>query len=255
MPSTRHSPGLPAFGMRCCPERIDQIIHCIFRGKLPLGIESARFRRSQTKPPVVPWLARGPVLALVALVVGAGPPKAAEIDFGALTPSPGGSAHTVAADKGLVCNNGETFTANGSTFVATGYSNAFTTATALSWKPENPPVTTSPNNPFNESGLGENATGAGTACTDTSAATDCEITGRASVAIVSNHPITDVIIGSVQTGENFQVYTGSSISNLTKFGGAAGSAGRSAIRREYSVIAAPYFCCFEYTDARAEWTA
>jgi hypothetical protein len=168
-------------------------------------------------PPIVYRFARGTALGLFILLVGAGSANAVEIDFGTLTPSPGGCTHS-GSNAGLVCNNNQTFTANGSTFVATGYSNAFTTATALTLKPETTPPGP-PDNSFDESGLGENATGAGTACTDTSAANDCEIAGTASVAVVSNHPITDVIVGSVQTGENFQVYTGSSVATLTKFGG------------------------------------
>jgi len=171
-------------------------------------------------PPIVYRLARGTALGLFTLLVGAGSAKAVEIDFGTLTPSPGGCTHS-GGDAGLVCNNNQTFTANGSTFVATGYSNAFTTATALTLKPETSPPGP-PDNSFDESGLGENATGAGTACTDTSVAVNCEIAGTASVAVVSNNPITDVIVGSVQAGppgENFQVYTGSSIGTLTKFGG------------------------------------
>lgn len=148
--------------------------------------------------------------------------KAAEIDFGTLAPSPGGCTHTVAADAGLVCNNNQTFTVSGNTFTATGYSNAFTTATALTLKPETMPPGP-PTNSFDESGLGENATGANTACTDTFQAVNCEIAGTTSVAVMSNNqPITDVIVGSVQAGppgENFQVYTGSTIGTLMPFGG------------------------------------
>ena len=162
-------------------------------------------------------MARGTALALFALLVGAGSANAVEIDFGTLTPSPGGCTHS-GADAGLVCNNNQTFTANSSTFVATGYSDAFKTATALTLKPETTPPGP-PNNSFDESGLGENATGAGTACTDTSVAVNCEIAGTASVAVMSNRPITDVIVGSVQTNENFELYIGSSIANLLPFGG------------------------------------
>lgn len=156
-------------------------------------------------------------LGFVALVAGAGSPKAAEINFGALVPSPGGCSHS-GSDSGLVCANGQTFTANGSTFTATGYSNAFTTPTALTLKPLMTPPGP-PDNILAESGLGENAAGPPSPCTDTSVATDCEIAGTASVAVVSNHAIDDAIIGSVQSGENFQFFTGSSLTTLTPFGG------------------------------------
>ena len=96
------------------------------------------------------------------LAAGIGSPQAAEIDFGALTPTGGlGACSHATGDEGLVCANSLSFTANGSTFTATGYANVvgttFTTATALTLKPENPPVTTTPNNAYDESGLGENA--------------------------------------------------------------------------------------------------
>ncbi len=140
-----------------------------------------------------------------------------EINFGALTPSPGGCTHT-SGDEGLVCANGQTFTANGSTFTATGYSNAFSTATALTLKPLTSPPGP-PTNSLGESGLGENQNSTG-ACTDVSNHIDCEIGGTASVAVVSNNaPITDVIIGSVQSGENFNFFTGPSVAGLTQLGG------------------------------------
>src|SRR5713101_8625055 len=75
------------------------------------------------------------VLAVISFGVGVGPAMAVEIDFGALTPSPGGCTHTNATDTGLVCANGQSFTANGSTFTASGFSNAFLTASALTFKP------------------------------------------------------------------------------------------------------------------------
>ena len=162
-------------------------------------------------------LGQATMLAAIALAVAAGSPKAAEIDFGALVPSPGGCSHS-GSDAGLVCANGQTFTANGSTFTATGYSNAFTTATALTLKPETTPPGP-PDNSLGESGLGENAAGPPSACTDTSVAVNCEIAGTAAVAVVSNHLIDDAIIGSAQAGENFQFFTGSSIATLAPFGG------------------------------------
>ena len=158
-------------------------------------------------------------LGFIVLVGGAGSPKAAEIeiDFGALVPSPGGCSHS-GSDSGLVCANGQTFAANGSIFTATGYSNAFTTPTALTLKPSTTPPGP-PINPLDESGLGENAAGPPSACTDAFVAANCEIAGTASVAVVSNNLINDAIIGSVQAGENFQFFIGSSIATLAPFGG------------------------------------
>ena len=160
------------------------------------------------------------VLGAIALAAAAGSAKAApvEIEFGTLSPSGLAGCTHASGDEGLVCANGQVFTANGSTFTATGYSNAFTTPTALTLKPQTSPPGP-PDNSFDEGGLGENATGPGTACTDTSVASDCEIAGTASVAVVSNNLITDIIFGSVQTGENFKFFTGSSVAGLTQLGG------------------------------------
>ena len=159
-------------------------------------------------------------LGFLMLLAGAGSSKAAEVttDLGALIPSPGGCSHTNSADSGLVCANSQTFTANGSTFTATGYSDAFTTPTALTLKPSTTPPGP-PINPLDESGLGENAAGPPSACTDAFVAANCEIAGTASVAVVSNNLINDAIIGSVQAGENFQFFIGSSIATLAPFGG------------------------------------
>lgn len=179
------------------------------------------------------WLARGTVLTLSILAAGIGSPQAAEIDFGALTPTGGlGACSHATGDEGLVCANSLSFTANGSTFTATGYANVvgttFTTTTALTLKPENPPVTTTPNNAYDESGLGENAiapTSPATACSDGPA---CEIGGTggtggtAAVLIQGTNPITDVIIGSVQTGENFKLFAGNTASTLTLIASGAG---------------------------------
>ena len=100
----------------------------------------------------------------------------------------------------------------------TGFSNAFTKATALTFKPETGGPLAPPSKAFDESGLGENASGPPSACSDTSVPVNCGIARSASNAIVSNHPITDVIVGSVQVGESFQLYTGATIATLAKFG-------------------------------------
>jgi PEP-CTERM motif len=147
------------------------------------------------------------VLAAIALAAAAGSAKATEIEFGALVPSPGGCTHS-GSDEGLVCSNSQTFTANGSTFTATGYSDTFATASALTLKPLTSPPGP-PTNGFDESGLGENATGAGTPCTDVSTPSDCEIGNGAAVTVTSNHPMDDVVIGSAQSGETAEIYIGS----------------------------------------------
>ncbi len=188
---------------------------------LPGGRRQPLTRRSKNRTRFLRGLAPATVLAAIALVVAAGSPKAAEIDFGALVPTPGGCTHS-GSDEGLVCANSQTFTANGSTFTATGFSNAFASPTALTLKPLTGSPLGPPFNSLGESGLGENAAGPPSACTDTSVATNCEIAGTASVAVVSNKVINDAIIGSVQTGENFKFYTGSSISSLTLFSSGVG---------------------------------
>ena len=149
------------------------------------------------------------------LAGGASSAKAdVEIDFGNLLPSVNTcAASAVGGDSGKVCANGLSFAANGSTFTATGFSNAFATPTALTLKPVTGSPLAPPNNGLDESGLGENAISTG-GCTDTSVAVNCEIAGTASVAVVSNHPITDVIIGSAQSGENFNVYIANSLAGL-----------------------------------------
>jgi hypothetical protein len=154
-------------------------------------------------------------LGIVTLVAGSGSSKADVItEFGALTPSPGGCTHS-GSDEGLVCANSQTFTANGSTFTATGFSNAFVTPSALTLKPLTSPPGP-PTNGFDESGLGENASGPPSACTDISSPADCEIGNGASVTVTSNHPMTDVVIGSAQTGETAAVFVNNG-SGLTLF--------------------------------------
>jgi hypothetical protein len=56
-------------------------------------------------------------------------------------------------------------------------------------------------------------------------ATNCEIAGKAAVVLVDNNtndPITDVIIGSVQAGENFIVYAGNTVAGLAQIATGAG---------------------------------
>lgn len=72
-------------------------------------------------------------------------------------------------------------------------------------------------------GSGRTLTGPGTACTDTSSPTVCEAGPDTSVLVTSNTPLTDVIIGSVQSdAERFEVFTSTSTSGApaTQLGGA-----------------------------------
>jgi PEP-CTERM motif len=178
------------------------------------------------------WMTPALALTFLTMIAGSGSPKAAEIDFGALTPTGFGGCSLHAGDAGFVCPNGISFSANGSTFTATGYAtvsagNVFTTATALTFKPETSPPGP-PTNGFDESGLGENATAPTNPATACSDGPTCEIGGpggtggTAAVLIQGNNPITDVIIGSVQSGENFKVYAGNTINTLALISTGAG---------------------------------
>lgn len=72
-----------------------------------------------------------------------------------------------------------------------------------------------PANSFAESGLGENTTGPGTPCSSS----DCAIDSPLGVAVVaSGAPMNDAVIGSVDAGDTFNFFTGSSIASLTFFG-------------------------------------
>jgi PEP-CTERM motif len=156
---------------------------------------------------VLRHLAQATALAAIVLAVGTGSAKAGtvEIEFGDLSPSPGG-CHFTSGDEGLVCANSQTFTANSSTFTATGYSDTFVTPSALTLKPLAGGPLAPPSNSLDESGLGENASGPPSACTDVSAPHDCEIGNGASVLVTSSKPMTDVVVGSVQSGESADVY-------------------------------------------------
>jgi PEP-CTERM motif len=132
---------------------------------------------------------------------------AAEVDFGSLTPSPGGCTLS-SGDSGSVCANTQSFTAIGNTFTATGTENfPLAGGGALTLK-------SMPANSFAESGLGENNTGPGTPCTSS----DCAIDSPFGVTVVaSGNPMTDAIIGSVNAGDTFNFFTGPSIVGLTFF--------------------------------------
>src|SRR5262249_21136965 len=101
----------------------------------------------------------------------------------------------------------------------TGFSNfgasGGTGATALTFK-DVPP------NSAVEGGLGENAKGPnGTpntqACTDTSASTNCEIAGVTAVLLHGSNPRNDVIVGSAQDNEFFNVWVSNDGITFTEF--------------------------------------
>ena len=147
-----------------------------------------------------------------ALAFGASASKAAEIFFGTFA-TPAGCAAVVAGQEGAVCPNNLTFAGGtAGTLTATAFSGSPNggagTETFLTFKAVPP-------NAVQEGGLGENATGPGTGCTD---APDCEIAGSSSVAITSSVPLSliDVLIGSAQPGENFNVWAGSAPGSLTE---------------------------------------
>ena len=195
-------------------------------------------------------------LIAIALVAGAGSSKADVITtFGdGVTSPPAGCAAAVGGDAGYVCSNGLTFASqvgDGSTLAATGFAGApgTSTATALTLKPIQGP----PSNPLGENGLGENAR-TGTGCTDTFQAVNCEIANPTSVGLVSSNPkdpITDVVIGSVQANESFQIFTSpDTLADLTPFGSVI--AGGTAACTQFGT--APETCLIEFpvgSDFRA----
>jgi hypothetical protein len=148
--------------------------------------------------------------------VGAGLGAEVEVDFGALTPSPNGCTVS-GADSGYVCANTQSFTAAGDTFTATGFEDPFAPPVtgALTLKPLTGGPLPPPANTFAESGLGENNSPPGTPCTGT----DCAIDRPFGVAMVAGgSPINDAIIGSLDTDDTFNFFTGSSIATLSFFG-------------------------------------
>jgi len=135
---------------------------------------------------------------------------AVEVDFGNLVPSPGGCTHS-GTDPGFVCSSPQTFSASGASFTATGFNNPFNTAGGggLTIKPFTDGLGP-PFNSFQESGIGHNQTPPPAGCTDP----DCEIAQTFGVTISASQPMNDAIIGSVQNGEQFNFFTGSSIGGL-----------------------------------------
>lgn len=165
--------------------------------------------------------------AAMLAVGGAGSAMATEVEiiFGDLSPilPPAGCSHFFAPtnNPGAVCGNGLAFTAFGNTFTATGFEAPFapTSPGAVTFKvtAASPfgPVLGLPAQPFNESGIGENATPPTSPCSDA----DCEIAPTKGVAIVAAGSLmNDAIIGSVQAGESFNFFTGPSIAALSFLG-------------------------------------
>jgi len=164
------------------------------------------------------------LVALAALSVGVlvtGSSKAAVIvtNFGGTTPSTNTCTHSAtSADEGYICTNGLAFS-NGvdSTFTASGYEGTPFTSTseALTLKPLTGSPLAPPSNAAGEEGLGQNTAGA-TSCTDSSTSSsdsnECEIGGKTTLTSVglvdsnANDPITDVVVGSAQSGENYNIW-------------------------------------------------
>lgn len=145
-------------------------------------------------------------LAMLALIAGGtGSAKAAQISFGnTAQPSPNTCVNGSSGSEGQLCGQNLTFAAGANSFVANGYNgNEFTTnpTATLTY------TTLKSNMGTDESGLGENdnAPVMGDNCTD---ATMCETLGGRSVEVSSNAPITDVVIGSVQSASSdvFDLY-------------------------------------------------
>jgi hypothetical protein len=179
---------------------------------MPLG------RDQIVKPKLLVALA---ALSVGALVTGVGSSKAAVIvtDFGSTTPSTNTCTHsTNSADEGYICTNGLAFS-NGvdSTFTASGYNGTpfSSTSEALTLKPLTGSPLAPPSNAAGEEGLGQNTAGA-TSCTDSSTSsntsTECEIGGKTTLTSVglvdsnANDPVTDVVVGSAQSGENYNIW-------------------------------------------------
>jgi PEP-CTERM motif len=157
------------------------------------------------------WKSLVVVAIAVAAVFAAGSMSSAmavEIFFGNLA-EPAGCTFT-AGNKGSVCGHTLSISDSGATFTFTGFDNPFVDADGgnLTFKatdasPSTPPLFV---NSLGESGIGENAVGE-TACNPTNP--NCEIVEPTGVTVsVTGGSIDDVIIGSVQDGESFNLWTG-----------------------------------------------
>jgi len=194
-------------------------------------------------------------LAVVALIAGGtGAARAAEIDFGSLTPTPACVASSNGGDEGLICNaNGsssattETFTADGDTLTAKGYSDQFITQSNLTLK-------TVAANGLGESGLGQNAIGS-TDCTDSQGGTPCEIQPGAAVSVSSSGAaITDLLVGSVQpNAEVFQLYaaaaSGATLTSGDLIGTFSSNGSSSPLTSACPTYDGSNLCTFDFTTA------
>jgi hypothetical protein len=153
------------------------------------------------------------VTLIAALLAGAGATSAIatemEVDFGNLAPSPGGCTHTD-ADPGFVCTTTMQNPMGAQTFSAFGTTYAVVRPGSLPGSEQGNGITVKPNtgglgppfNDFNQSGIGGNLTGAGTACSDP----NCELAPfQAVIVIADGTPMNDAIIGSVKPGETFDI--------------------------------------------------
>jgi hypothetical protein len=161
------------------------------------------------------WATQGIAAALITVIAGAGSSMATEIDLGSLTGAASACTHT-SGNEGLVCPSGTlTFTGTASgTLTATSFLGSPNAAAGgfLTFKPIGA-FNGAPANGLSESGLGVN-THAAPGCSDSP---DCEIAGSNSVSIQSSVALglADVLVGSAQLGETFNVWTGSSPGSLT----------------------------------------
>jgi hypothetical protein len=158
-------------------------------------------------------------VGVAALTFGASSSKAVEVnfDFGAqlpnVPPSTSGCAKATNSTAGAVCGNTLTFdaTAAGSGILTATAFNGAPSLTAggtgfVTYRPINTGTFPGINGQgMNESGLGQSSNG--TTCTDPGA--DCEIGGSASVLVHSSVAMNelDVLVGSAQAGEQFNVFT------------------------------------------------
>jgi hypothetical protein len=166
--------------------------------------------------------------AFVSVILGLGPGLAAAeatadfLFFGNIPEQAVGCSFT-AGDTGLVCPNGQQFVSDNLTVTAIGYAAVpgTSTPTALTLKPIGPFDGVIPGNFPPEGGLGENAFGPPSACTDVFSPTQCKIAGGASVAVLSTNGtlLTDVRTTSGRSDDTFQIYTGSSLSTLVPLDG------------------------------------
>jgi len=164
-------------------------------------------------------------VGVAALAFGASSSQAAPVEFflGNNLPTAGTcTASTNAPTVGAVCGNTLQFNATSAglrTVTATAFNGApgATGSGFLTYKPETNTTFGVPGQGQGESGLGQSSSA--TNCTDSGP--NCEIGGSASVGITSSVAMSqlDIIIGSAQAGESFNVFTVSSLGSLSLFTG------------------------------------